>query len=375
MKQPTKPENDAIEKFLDKRLITKDSTRRTYRTCIETYFNIIGKDENNYFQKKKKPDDYETDLNKTYLYYLNKKKKGYMAIRTYFSPVRLFMITNDKTLKELEFWDILKARTQGAEPQSEETILNAAKIKEILTHGDTCAKAMFLMLASSGRRIGELLALTTDDIDISTTPATIKVTKGLVGKEITTTKTKQTTTCFISEEAKNAYKAWLIEREAYLQRACKISKYDKDPDDPRVFPMSYDNAKTKWETCLTRSGVGLKRDTKTGRLLAHPHALRKFFRSYLGDADLAEYLMGHSTLLTRAYRQMTLEDLGAKYLQYMPNVTIFETTPQNIRELQADAAEKDKQLQKMEQRLKDVEALAEMLQMKLDIEKLKNGKK
>lgn len=363
MKQPTKPENDAIERFLNKRLITKDSTRRTYRTCIETYFNIIGEDENNYFQKKKKPDDYETDLNKAYLYYLNEKKKGYMAIRTYFSSVRQFMVSNDKKLKELEFWDILKARTQGAEPESEETILNAAKIKEILVHGDTCAKALFLMLASSGRRIGEILALTADDVDISTTPATIKVTKGLVGKEITTTKTKQTTTCFISEEAKEAYKAWLKEREAYLQRACKISKYDKDPNDPRVFPMSYDNSKTKWETLLTRSGVGQKRDTKTGRLLAHPHALRKFFRSYLGDADLAEYLMGHSTLLTRAYRQMTLEDLGAKYLKYMPNVTIFETTSKDIVDLNKKLAEQEKKIKDLEEwKMGVLDSLAKSLQ-------------
>lgn len=381
MKEATKPKNDAIDKFLDKRLITKPNTRRLYRSCIENYFDIIKKDENKYFSNGMTNEDYEADLNKVYLHY-EKIKKGYLARRTFFSAVRQFMVTSNKELKELDFWDILKARTKGCEPESEETILNAVEIKNILSHGDACARAMFLMLASSGRRIGEILALTTDDVNINTTPASIKITKGLVGKETSTTKTKQTTTCFISDEAKGAYNTWLLEREAYLRRACKISKYDKDPNDKRVFPMTYDNAKTKWETLLIRSGqvekdgdgrLVPKRDVKTGRLLSHPHACRKFYRSYLGDADLAEYLMGHSTALTRAYRQMTLEDLGAKYLKFMPNVTIFENTSKDVEELRKSDKEKDAEIKALKETAKLQQIQLDVMQLKLD--SMTKGKK
>ena len=45
----------------------------------------------------------------------------------------------------------------------------------------------------------------------------------------------------------------------------------------------------------------------------------------IGDSDFAEFLMGHSTALTRAYRQMKPEDKAVNYQQLMPNITIFET--------------------------------------------------
>jgi len=374
-------EEDAIEKFLNKRLVTSPNTRRLYRTCIEKYFDLIGKDENEYFNNGMTNDDYEADLNKVYLHF-EKIKKGYLARRTYFTPVKQFMITNKKELKELEFWGILKARTKGAEPESDETIMNVSEIKNILSHGDACARAMFLMLASSGRRIGELLALTLEDVNIDVTPATIKVKKGLVGKEINApTKTKQTTVCFISEEAKQAYITWLKERPRYLERACKISKYDKDANDPRVFPMTYDNAKTKWETLLVRSGQGVKnndgkivpkRDAKTHNLVTHPHALRKFFRSYLGDADLAEYLMGHATILTRTYRQLKPEDLAAKYLKYMPNVTILEN-PVDLTGINESLKEKDAEITQLKETAKLQEMRLDIMALKL--ESMTNGKK
>ena len=65
------------------------------------------------------------------------------------------------------------------------------------------------------------------------------------------------------------------------------------------------------------------KDESTHRLLMHPHALRKYFRGYLSDANLAEFLMGHSTNMTRIYDQMKPEDRAKKYLECMKNVTFF----------------------------------------------------
>ena len=105
-----------------------------------------------YFSKGYRKEKYENDLNKVYMEF-ERERKPDISRRTSFSAVKQFMLTNKKQLTELEFWDILKARTKGAEPVSDECILNQKDIKEILSHGNTCNRAIFLTLASSGRRI------------------------------------------------------------------------------------------------------------------------------------------------------------------------------------------------------------------------------
>jgi len=382
---------DMIEDFLEKRLITAPSTRRNYRMNIQTYFKILNKDMDTYFTTKQ---DYDADLRKIYTHY-TKAGRPILSTRTFFNSIKQFMVTNNKQLKDLDFWDTFKARTRGAEPEYDETRMNAEDIRTILAHADTKSKALFLMLASSGRRISEILALTPDDINTNVKPTTINIRKGLERKS---TKTGQKTLCYISDEATKAYQTWMKERDSYLETACRKSakqgprgkKMDKDPDDPRIFPMSYWNTRVMWATLLMRSKVveteryknkwsgkqskKVKRGHKGERLLQHPHCLRKFFRSYLGDADLSEYLMGHSTVMTRTYRQKKPEDLAADYLQLMQNVTIFEKTPKDIQELQQKDHEKDEKIQKLEENQRILELTLQSLQNSLDIEKMKNGK-
>ena len=140
-----------IEGFLDKRLITSKNTRRNYTLNIQTYFKTLNKDIETYFDNGCTPEEYETDLRNVYSI-LYKKGRPDLSIRTFFNSVKQYMITNNKELRDLEFWDTLKARTRGAEPASDEAILNQKDIKTILSHGNALSRALFLMLASSGRR-------------------------------------------------------------------------------------------------------------------------------------------------------------------------------------------------------------------------------
>jgi integrase len=362
---------DLITTFLDRKLITAPSTRRNYRMNVQSYFKILEKDMDHYFKNGYTNDDYDNDLRKVYKIQQDRGRPD-LSTRTYFNSIKQFMVTNDKTLKDLEFWDILKARTRGAEPDSDEAKLNQQDIKTILSHGNAKSRALFLMLASSGRRIGEILALTPDDINTNVHPTTINIRKGLERK---TTKTKQKTICYISDEATEAYKTWMKERDRYLASAMRKSHLiKKDGNDPRVFPMSYHNALVIWKVLLMDAKVveiepfldkwtgqmnrRVKKKHKGDRILMHPHCLRKFFRSYLGDADFSEYLMGHATIMTRTYRQMKDEDKAAKYQELMSNVTIFET-PVNlsgvhneIKELKDENQRLRNYLQDMDQELK-----------------------
>jgi len=374
---------DSITKFLDKKMIDAPHTRNSYMYTIQTYFKLLDKDMNTYFkeipedkkEREKILSEYDNDLRK--IYKIQKEKgRPELSMRTFFNPIKQYMITNEKQLGNLEFWETLKTHVRGAEPENDEAILNASDIKTILSHGNACSRALFLMLTSSGRRISEILALTPNDVHTEEVPSWINVKKGLTRKS---TKTKQKTSrCFISNEASDAYKTWMKERDNYLEQIYKKYPDKIDRNDPRVFPMSYHNSLTIWTNLLIKAKLIETEDVKdkwTGRmkrkpkkdhayerLLQHPHCLRKFYRSYLGDADLAEFLMGHGTMLTKTYRQMKPEDLAKKYLAVMPNVTIFETQP-NLTVINESLKEKEEAMQQMK---------AEITELRLTVLELKS---
>jgi hypothetical protein len=114
--------------------------------------------------------------------------------------------------------------------------------------------------------------------------------------------------------------------------------------------MTYDNALIIWKNLIKKGVVDSKfigKEKHTQRAICHPHILRKFYRSYLGDADLAEHFMGHSTALTRAYRQMKKEDFTKKYLHVMPNETFFSEI-QDLSSIQEELKQKDAKIKKLE---------------------------
>lgn len=354
---------EIVERFLDKKLVTNSNTRKNYIINIDLYFKHLKGDAPledqwrrlskerrevylkqlnpfivNYFSNGRTDEQYEDDLRKVYL---EQEKAGrpLLSRRTFFTSIKCFMISQKRELALLEFWGNFNARMKGAEPQMSDFILTKDTIKQILSHGKVMDRVLFLMLVSSGRRIDELLAIYPEDINLNTSPATMEIKRGYdykkPGRVKPTTKSKTRTTCFLSDEAVEAYKLWMKERDAYLKTAVKktiTKKKDakrhitKDGNDHRVFPTSYQNAMAIWQRLVQKSELEFK-DEITKRRTLHIHCLRKFFISYFGDGTLADFLSGHSTSLTRAYQKKTLEDLAADYKKWMPNVTIFNNTP------------------------------------------------
>ena len=191
------------------------------------------------------------------------------------------------------------------------------------------------------------------------------------------TKSGSKRTCFISDEATEAYLTWMKERDKYLTTAVKKMSKDKlrakNPDDKRVFPMSYHNALYIWRLLVKKSGL-YKIDDRTHYLTLHPHCLRKHFRSYLGDADLAEHLMGHaSSGLVKIYRNMKIEDLAEKYKNLMYNVTFFELSP-DLSGVHSELREKDTEIKDLKQQMHDIRM--ELLEVKMkQVQELQRKKK
>ena len=91
-------------------------------------------------------------------------------------------------------------------------------------------------------------------------------------------------------------------------------------------------------------------------VLHYPHCLRKFFRSYLGNIDLAEQIMGHAGYLT-VYRDKKKEDIGKEFLKYAKNITIFESSP--------DLTETHKEMEEIKQENKELKQEMDRIRMEL----------
>jgi integrase/uncharacterized coiled-coil protein SlyX len=227
---------------------------------------------------------------------------------------------------------------KGSRARTEESEINAAILRRIFTHLPLHGKALYLLLASSGIRIGEALQLKLSDVDLMTDPPKITVRAEY-------TKAGDTYISFISKEAKEVLEEWLKQREQYIRtsknRGRGLAKtgfgrgVKSDSDGDRLFPFSNVVAEQMWYTALQKAGL-TGRDPSTKRRTIHPHMLRKFFQSQMKYAnvpeDVVEALIGHSGYLDEAYRRYTKEQIAEAYRKGEPYLLI--NVPREISEIQ-----------------------------------------
>ncbi|MEF8848837.1 MAG: tyrosine-type recombinase/integrase [Candidatus Thermoplasmatota archaeon] len=197
------------------------------------------------------------------------------------------------------FWKNLNRRGRKAKTITKDKIPTKEQLAEILSNGRIQEKAFFMVLATSGMRIGEATQLKLEDIDFSNRPTKINVRAEY-------TKTNEERFTFITEESSRYVKEWLKQRELYLQYALKTAEKlnkPKSEEDGRVFPFEAQTARKWWKRLLKKVDLD-ERDKQTGFLVYRPHTLRKFFRSNFVKAaterptDYAEALLGHRGYVT-----------------------------------------------------------------------------
>jgi len=261
------------------------------------------------------------------------------TIRTKITAVRTFLIENDIDINT-GFWTRISKRIKGSRALTIDQVPTHEQFRKVFNHLVIAARALFIVLLSSGMRIGEALKLKPGDLELNRDPVRVNV-RGEY------TKTGNPRVTFISREAKEIVEEWLKVRDEYLQQAVsKTGLYDKDPDDPRLFPFSHANAYVMWNEALRKSGFD-KRDESTNRHTVHPHTLRKFFRTKLAaviSVDVVEALMGHEGYLTEVYRRYSMEDLAGFYKQGEHALLVF-TESGEVSKLREEVVKQRDQLQ------------------------------
>jgi len=129
--------------------------------------------------------------------------------------VKQFLLEYDVEIKS-KIWRNIRNRGKRYRPITENKIPTNEELKQILQYGGINARALFLVLSSSGMRIGEATKITWDDIDFKTRKISIKAGY---------TKTDNSRYTFISEEALDALIEWKKNIKNYHKNKEKKSWY------------------------------------------------------------------------------------------------------------------------------------------------------
>lgn len=162
-------------------------------------------------------------------------------------------------------------------------------IRLLISHCSETYRALYLVLASSGMRIGEAVSLVREDVDFSVSPVRVHL-------RAENTKTKEERWTFISGEAAKALKPI----------------WEQAKSGGKIFPMSADAA--EMQMSKLRDRAGLKEKYSSSFYKTNIHAFRAFFRTKVGSVnkDLSEKLLGHRGYLSQ-YVRYSPEELAAEY--------------------------------------------------------------
>lgn len=358
------------------KLYSKENTRRGYKTSLRHYFDVVYRLErvNNDAHYEALADRYIAELdqgirkleNDVLAFTAALNNNAPITARSRIAAVKEFMLRNGHDFSPVLIRDIRREIPKGYS-QSEEDEMDRNTLKKILQHCDVRGRAIFLVLVSSGMRVGEVLHITLDDIDLTKKPARISIRREY-------TKTRTARFAYISEEATDAVNAWLKIRTAHMASAENRNaglvahglSTPKKKDDPRLFPYEYKTVDHAWSTAVKKAEL-FSIDDITKRKTLHVHMLRKFFRTNAATkvpVDLAEHLMGHAGYLSASYRRYTKEQLAEYYKKAEPALTVFQNDDRETKEKVSALTQENEELKR---RLNDVE-----LKLKADVQGVTN---
>ena len=343
-------ESKAIDKFLKYGAPSK-GTEMTYRSHLKEYFKVLKvKDPDKYFDNGR---DYKTDVKD---FALAIRDRPPNTQKSKLSCIRKFLSEYDIEFPS-KFWNRIKMENhlKGNRTIVEEKIPNNSQLKQILQFGGIKERALFLLNATSGTRIDEVLSLTFNDIDMENRMIRIR-------EEATKSRYKRIT--FFTEEAKEALEAWLELRPKYLRNSYAKSKFVRESfekygykfnrfkngtwgiskdgkpitkeqlveNENRIFPFRYHTALNIWRRLLEEAGSPFNEKDENPKLKFprykfHIHTLKKFWFRCLentgANRNHIDSMGAHESELNNTYAKFAPETLKETYDQNSNSLSIF----------------------------------------------------
>ncbi|MBS7619781.1 tyrosine-type recombinase/integrase [Candidatus Bathyarchaeota archaeon] len=196
------------------------STRKNSTSSLREFFKSIYGEASDleglaqrYFSEGR---DYKKDMEGFFISLNGRPPK---TIKLRMSNIRTFLSENNVEL-EAKFWRRLTGRIKGNRALTLDRIPTPQQLKEIMHHLPVQGKALFLVLASSGMRIGEALQLTVNDVELDKDPAVVRIRGDY-------TKSGNSRIAFISKEAKESLQEYLKIRDKAIEASEKRGRKPK----------------------------------------------------------------------------------------------------------------------------------------------------
>jgi len=261
------------------------------------------------------------------------------SIRTYFAFVKSWLrmchkirLLHEDVLDYIQFPKIIKDPRKA---------LDLETIKKILENSSKKRRCLYLVLLSSGMRIGEAVALKKKNFDFDSKFCKITIPAAI-------TKTKEGRESYISSEAKRLL--------------LKITKDLNDND--LVFGNSNDNhrAVLNEDQIFGRLRDSLQLNEKyenSTRYTVIIHAFRRFFHTKASNkhgSDYANAMDGHSGYLKQYYALEESERIKM-YLELEPSLLIYSTHTETDKDKKI--TEMEKEMDKMKNKMLRLEKIYE----------------
>ena len=356
-----------------------------YKVALEQFFEWKQADKDQYIkdlrdlsnkEKEDALDQYEQDMKDWWEYIAGDgdKKKGHWPNSKFtrnakLNPIRQYLIANRIELPAIVWKEFKRGKNKGACAATQDRIPTRHELRKIMLEGKPIARTMFLCASCTGMRLGEIMQIKRENIDLNMDPIWINIPGEI-------TKTGDARTVYLSDETAIYLRKWLSDekdsegnyvegtRAKYLQdikqRMNQMATHEKykdfankhQADDGKIFPISRQTAESYWQLMLKRANLD-QRDPTTKVRVLHLHTLRKFFRTNMAKplgVDITEAILGHRGYLTDAYRRYPKHDLAQLYKEKQEYVTIIQE-PKALEKLDAENKVKDDKIRKLEDEL------------------------
>ena len=194
-----------IEKYLDSVYILSHSisTVASYRTAIKRFQSYLQEhyscSDQEIIQKIKDNSMEVSKILKEFVIYLDKKSYKPTSITMWLGAVKGYLRHCGVKIYSEDLKGIVRVPKQT---RTREIPLTKELLVKLLHAVPLTLQCVILVAVSSGMRIGEIVQLRLADIDFSSKPTTINI-------RAETTKTKESRTTFISEEATSCLEQYL----------------------------------------------------------------------------------------------------------------------------------------------------------------------
>lgn len=305
--------NDPYEIFMA--ALQKDATRKAYDWAIGKYLDYCKVDQ---YSDLLKGETAELESRvQQYILYLNNDKFSNSMRNTRISAVKLFYVMNGKMLN----WDrLLRLKRMDSTPKDDHKYTKDDIIKMLRTAKSPRDKAIILILATSGMRIGALPDIKIGDLELLTEPnprcMAIKVYAGTAEQYLT----------FITPEATKAVFGYLKTRYKKLT--------DMPRDDYLITNAYYPEHKTTIQSLSERTreiainaGVRPFDTDRTARKdIPLNHGFRKFANTVFTKTEglktiWADKLLGHKIGIQDHYADVNMQELFDEYRRAIKGLT------------------------------------------------------